>query len=699
MEVKPTGNQNFITSCSIERNLHSDMELGPIKEIQKRFNEQVKDFSPIGKNVQDIANHKAQIIKIEKDLSSVEAKGNINSLIRKEMLSEVKKALSLADKCIRNATDVTNIDRELKISEILKNQYFDIRELIIGKITKFINNKIFLGGAPNRLRDEYLEKYSSIENLHKMIKESPDTDKIETFKKDLNSWLEINYYKEKAMETRNLMKDLGGSHLKLKTKTGDLVDGMFINAGKFRQKLIDCDAGQITISTQSGKPLRGLVLSNIEGEKSEEIISSLKQFGAISSLKKYLDGDDTSLVGWCKIEINSEIYLIEKSDIQRLDKTQKNELRRNPMGYILNSPSVEKALPELPKEAGTAFINSGNMGVYEMHKSDATYFLMRGMNVAFVNPPGYGDSGGKASARGHIAAVNAMYDYISKEQKIPDEKILIKGLCLGGGASSHIAAKHPNVNIVLDQTYANFSSFVLDQIVQKLPKNNEMAAKVGKLLRSSKAPQIILNLIADTGLFATNKKLLDNNAKKLFIYSDKDTLTTSKEFERIMSKQNKHHKGKDISLMRIPGTHAQSWNNVKERQLNDDLIESNKKLQQAKKEFHDEIDNALFPEIEKLDNEHREKIYKEIENTFAKEGANNALKVFFETKDQTDALINNEIFAKILANYREIKLAYIDYSNSSNEKLLLEEQYSEESIGIQAMDRFLQKAGLIESER
>lgn len=115
-------------------------------------------------------------------------------------------------------------------------------------------------------------------------------------------------------------------------------------------------------------------------------------------------------------------------------------------------------------KAGTVLMTSGNAGIYSMHKKEVLAFLMRGMNVMAFDFRGYGESTGNPTANGLKRDMECAYQYLKQHYEVPDNKILLKALCMSGGPATHLAANHPEVNLLIDQTYADFSNLVKDNV-------------------------------------------------------------------------------------------------------------------------------------------------------------------------------------------------------------------------------------------
>ena len=98
--------------------------------------------------------------------------------------------------------------------------------------------------------------------------------------------------------------------------------------------------------------------------------------------------------------------------------------------------------------------NGGNLS----HRGDTAKFWVENLHVAvlLVDYPGYGKSGGKASEAGCYAAADAAYDWLTGEQMIPAERILLYGGSLGGAVAVDLASRRPHRALLLVSTFTTF---------------------------------------------------------------------------------------------------------------------------------------------------------------------------------------------------------------------------------------------------
>jgi uncharacterized protein len=75
--------------------------------------------------------------------------------------------------------------------------------------------------------------------------------------------------------------------------------------------------------------------------------------------------------------------------------------------------------------------------------------------VLIVDYPGYGRSEGRPSEVGCYAAADAAYDWLTGEQGVPPQRVLIYGESLGGGVAVELAARRDHRALVLEKTFTS----------------------------------------------------------------------------------------------------------------------------------------------------------------------------------------------------------------------------------------------------
>jgi fermentation-respiration switch protein FrsA (DUF1100 family) len=97
--------------------------------------------------------------------------------------------------------------------------------------------------------------------------------------------------------------------------------------------------------------------------------------------------------------------------------------------------------------------NAGNLS----HRGSSIAELRRelGVSVLIIDYPGFGRSGGRPSEAGCYAAADAAHEWLTREQKIAPEKLLIYGASLGGGVAVDLASRREHRALILVKTFTS----------------------------------------------------------------------------------------------------------------------------------------------------------------------------------------------------------------------------------------------------
>jgi pimeloyl-ACP methyl ester carboxylesterase len=112
---------------------------------------------------------------------------------------------------------------------------------------------------------------------------------------------------------------------------------------------------------------------------------------------------------------------------------------------------------------GVILFCHGNGGNISNRISYLPIFRDLGLSTLLFDYRGYGKSEGKPSEDGTYADVEAAWQYLTQERKIPPQKIIIYGESLGGAIASYIAqltSQDPNNNaggLILASTFTSIS--------------------------------------------------------------------------------------------------------------------------------------------------------------------------------------------------------------------------------------------------
>jgi fermentation-respiration switch protein FrsA (DUF1100 family) len=126
--------------------------------------------------------------------------------------------------------------------------------------------------------------------------------------------------------------------------------------------------------------------------------------------------------------------------------------------------------------------NAGNVSYRGRLVSELARAL--GVSALIVDYPGYGRSGGSPSEAGCYAAADAGYDWLTKDQKVPADRLIILGESLGGGVAVDLASRRDHRALVLMNTFGSLPDAAAARYfwlpVRALMRNQfDSAAKIG----------------------------------------------------------------------------------------------------------------------------------------------------------------------------------------------------------------------------
>lgn len=116
-----------------------------------------------------------------------------------------------------------------------------------------------------------------------------------------------------------------------------------------------------------------------------------------------------------------------------------------------------------------------------------------GLNVASYDYQGYGTSPGKPSEIGCYNDINAVYDFLTKEQKIAPQNIILFGRSLGSGPTVDLATKQPIGGVILEGAFVSVYRVITYIPIFMFDKFNNIA-KINEI----KAPILFIHGEIDT---------------------------------------------------------------------------------------------------------------------------------------------------------------------------------------------------------
>ncbi len=103
----------------------------------------------------------------------------------------------------------------------------------------------------------------------------------------------------------------------------------------------------------------------------------------------------------------------------------------------------------------TVILCHGNAGNISHRLEKTAMFYDARLNVLIFDYRGYGKSEGIPSEQGLYKDVNAAYDYLTVERKIPKEKIILYGESIGGAVAIDLARKVNAGALITEETFTS----------------------------------------------------------------------------------------------------------------------------------------------------------------------------------------------------------------------------------------------------
>lgn len=184
-----------------------------------------------------------------------------------------------------------------------------------------------------------------------------------------------------------------------------------------------------------------------------------------------------------------------------------------------------------------------------LKKSLIPAYLKRGINVMVVNYRGYGNSESIPFVEGMSKDVETAYHYLSEIKKIPNNKIIAHGHCIGGYFASKLAKDHPGMHLVLDRSLANYRDAIKDSLTKSTNDYllNTVMPKIPQKLKSNVEKIVmifakcIIEIIARSASFMIGKLNTANNVKhvntKILIIDDKNDETLDQRHSQKLRKK------------------------------------------------------------------------------------------------------------------------------------------------------------------
>lgn len=109
----------------------------------------------------------------------------------------------------------------------------------------------------------------------------------------------------------------------------------------------------------------------------------------------------------------------------------------------------------VPESRGTVLYSHGNGGNISDRMEGIEVWRGLGFDVLIYDYGGYGNSTGKASEQRCYKDVRTMWRWLTEEQGIPRDRILLFGRSLGGAVAADLAAEVTPGAVILESTFAS----------------------------------------------------------------------------------------------------------------------------------------------------------------------------------------------------------------------------------------------------
>lgn len=164
--------------------------------------------------------------------------------------------------------------------------------------------------------------------------------------------------------------------------------------------------------------------------------------------------------------------------------------------------------------------NHGNAETLKSIMPLLNEFIRQGYGVMAYDYAGYGFSQGKASEKQLYSDAGSVYEFLTCQQKISPQNIIVMGFSVGSGAGCFIAERHPEIKaLVLLAPFASAIEVVLPFALPGNRFNNK------KRLQKSNVPLLIYHGSADRVIPLRNSRTLLQSAagrKKLITVKNAD---------------------------------------------------------------------------------------------------------------------------------------------------------------------------------
>ncbi|WP_347331426.1 alpha/beta hydrolase [Marinimicrobium locisalis] len=104
-------------------------------------------------------------------------------------------------------------------------------------------------------------------------------------------------------------------------------------------------------------------------------------------------------------------------------------------------------------ERGVLLFFHGNAGNISHRLESLRIFHKLGLEVLILDYRGYGRSSGRPSEEGLYRDAEAAYDYLTREQGVSPERLVVFGRSLGAAVAANLASEHPVGGVILESGF------------------------------------------------------------------------------------------------------------------------------------------------------------------------------------------------------------------------------------------------------
>lgn len=387
----------------------------------------------------------------------------------------------------------------------------------------------------------------------------------------------------KAIEARSYLQGIGGERSSIQTDHS-VLDAMYMSVDRLRKTVKE--AGGKTFSLHADElSFKGFIF-----DQSSYAASEIKTF--FSGLG--IDTADTMPCGWMTVPVqNNKILILSARDVEKL--TAQNHLKDGHLSLPYEEQEIDLSNSS---QAGTVILALGYEGVYEAYKYEITNLLLKGVNVMAFNYSGYGESRGNPSLADLKTNLESVYTHLQENYPLPDEKIMVKTLCMSGAGGAYLVSKHPRLHLFLDQTYSDFQVLVtrifetkMLKYVDKIKNKTDMG-KIRSFFIDTFSRQLLTLVKVVIKLAIPHWKVNEDIKKSegqiaMLVTKEDELIDVNKHIYENYSAMVEAGKAQQVTVFAMKGQHGNSWYYVKEKPF-------------SEKELEDHPDLAVNPKSQEL---------------------------------------------------------------------------------------------------